>query len=568
MEANSQPNLEPSPANQDSAPTVSNPGPANNPHWLPNVGDILFVLILYLVLFTLPNFLLGDGSTGWHLVTGHWILDNHTIPRQDLMSYTFPDKAWVAYEWLFDVALAFLDRIGGLQLIAVAVGSAIAALFMLLYETCRRNGCYFFTAMMLTLIGSIVASIHWLARPHLVTFFGLFVYSQLLERYYRGEVTGKKLWLYLGLFMLLWVNCHPAFLTGFVLIFIYLFSAAVSAWVNADPDARTDARRKVKELSIALGLTIVVSLVNPYGFELYRYVWEYLHQGAILSQNTEFLSPTFHGALQPTCLELLFFMLCLGLATSRKKPTLPQFLTVLAFAHLALSSVRSGPFFVIVALPFIGEQLGHSRLADLFGGIFSPSDLIARFSAWLSKIGSTFDEMEFSCTMHLVPIAVVAVLALSCLNNAKLFGFQIVKSTFDPKTKPTETLDYLAKNNMWQKKGLNYDNWGGYIRYKTGQRVFIDDRSDFYGENFYLDYGDISVQQPGWQKVLDKYKIDWVIFPKEGALVAQLKDTGKWHVAAEDRGSVVLVRKDANVPPDAKPAPDPPSSTPESKPPR
>jgi hypothetical protein len=511
--------------------------------WMPNVGDILFVLTLYLMLFTLPNFLLGDGSTGWHLVTGHWILDHGQIPRTDLISYTFPDKAWVAYEWLFDVVLALIDRAGGPALVAVAVGSAIAALFMFLYESCRRAGCYFFTAMLLTLVGSIVASIHWLARPHIVTFFGLYIYSRLLEGYYRGDVTAKKLWFILGLSMLIWVNCHPAFLAGFVLIGIYLCSAILIRFVNADPEAQARAGKQARDFAIALGLVVLVSFVNPYHVELYKYVWEYLHQGAVLSQNTEFMSPTFHGALQPTCLEILFFLLCLGLATSRRKPTLPQFLAVLAFAHLALSNVRSGPFFVIVALPFIAEQLGHSKLTDLLQGAFAPTQWLSKLQAFLARIGATFDEMEFSCTMHILPILVVSVLAISCLHPVKSLGVQIVKSRFDPKTKPIETLDYLEKNKMWDKNGLNYDNWGGYIRYKTGHRVFIDDRSDFYGENFYLDYGDISVQQPGWQNVLDKYKIEWVIFPKEGALVAMLKETGKWKVVAEDTGSVVLVRK-------------------------
>lgn len=536
MEANSS---EPTP--ESTAPQSTAAVAQRSP--LPNVGDILFVLTLYLMLFTLPNFLLGDGSTGWHLVTGHWILDHGQIPRQDLISYTFPDKAWVAYEWLFDVILALLDRAGGPALVAVATGSAIAALFMFLYESCRRMGCYFFTAMLLVLVGSIVASIHWLARPHIVTFFGLYVYSRMLENYYRGQTTTTKLLLVLGLFMLFWVNCHPAFLAGFVLIGIYLFSAVLIRFVNAHADARARAGRQAGDFALALALVIVVSFINPYGVELYKYVWEYLHQGAVLSQNTEFMSPTFHGALQPTCLEILFFLLCLGLATSRRKPTLPQFLAVMAFSHLALSSVRSGPFFVIVALPFIGEQLGNSKLSDLLQGTFTPTNWLAKLQAFFARIGATFDEMEFSCTMHILPILVVAVLAISCLNGGKAFGVQIVKSRFDPKTKPVETLEFLEKNKMWEKNGLNYDNWGGYIRYKTGHRVFIDDRSDFYGENFYLDYGDISVQQPGWQKVLDKYKIEWVIFPKEGALVAMLKETGNWKVVAEDTGSVVLVRK-------------------------
>lgn len=524
--------------------------PPRNP--LPNVGDILFVLMLYLMLFTLPNFLLGDGSTGWHIVTGNWILDNHQIPRTDIMSYTFPDKPWVAYEWLFDVLLALCDRAGGLPLVAVAVGTSIAGLFTLLYQSCRKAGCYFLTAMWLCLIGSIVSSVHWLARPHIVTFFGLYVYSTLLEEYYRGIVSTRKLLLVLGLFMIFWVNCHPAFLSGFVLVAIYWFSALVIRLVNSSAESRTRSGKQLRDLSLAMAVAIAASFVNPYGIELYKYVWEYLHQGMVLSANTEFMSPTFHGALQPTCLEFLYFFLALGLATSTRKPTLPQFLAVLAFGHLSLSSVRSGPFFVIVALPFIGEQLSGSRLRELLPGQFEPAKWLEKLNAFLKRIGDTFDEQEFSCTMHILPIVVVLFLGASCLNGGKLFGVQIVKSTFDPKTKPYATLEYLEKNKMWEQRGLNYDNWGGYLRYKTGHRVFIDDRSDFYGEKFYLDYGVMSVLEPGWQNVLDKYKIDWVIYPKQGALAEGLKETGKWRVAAEDAASEVLVRKTQ-----LQPTPDP-----------
>ncbi len=536
MEASSTPTPEPveQPSSGESAPPQRNP--------LPNVGDILFVLMLYLMLFTLPNFLLGDGSTGWHIVTGNWIIDNHQIPRTDIMSYTFPDKPWVAYEWLFDVILAGFERIGGLPLVAVAIATCIAGLFTLLYQSCRKAGCYFLTAMWLCLIGSIVSSIHWLARPHIVTFFGLYVYATLLEDYYRGLASTRKLLLVLGLFMIFWVNCHPAFLAGFVLIGIYWFSALIVRFVNSNPESRARSQKQLKDFSLALAVAVAASFVNPYGIELYKYVWEYLHQGVVLAANTEFMSPTFHGGLQPTCLEFLYFLLCLGLATSTKKPTLPQFLAVLAFAHLSLSSVRSGPFFVIVALPFIGEQLGNSRLRDLVPGVFEPTNILDKLNAFLKRIGDTFDEQEFSCTMHILPIVVVLFLSVSCLNGGKLFGVQIVKSTFDAKTKPYATLDYLEKNKMWDQRGVNYDNWGGYLRYKTGHRVFIDDRSDFYGEKFYLDYGAMSVLEPGWQNVLDKYKIDWVIYPKGGALAEGLKETGKWRVAAEDQASEVFVR--------------------------
>ncbi len=55
-----------------------------------------------------PDMLFGDGSTGWHIVSGNYILRHHNIPHTDIMSYTFADKALVAYEWLSDVFMAAL----------------------------------------------------------------------------------------------------------------------------------------------------------------------------------------------------------------------------------------------------------------------------------------------------------------------------------------------------------------------------------------------------------------------------------------------------------------------------
>src|SRR5262249_7633043 len=100
---------------------------------LPDFGDFFFLLVLNFLLFSNPSFLFSDGSTGWHLVTGRFILDNHVIPHQDLISYTFPGAPWVAYEWLFDLFAAFMERLAGLNGLAVAVSSLIALVILLLY---------------------------------------------------------------------------------------------------------------------------------------------------------------------------------------------------------------------------------------------------------------------------------------------------------------------------------------------------------------------------------------------------------------------------------------------------
>jgi hypothetical protein len=62
---------------------------------LPDVGDIIFVALIYLTLYLLPNFVFGDGSTGWHIATGEWVL-KHGIPDSWLLSHQLVDcRFWL-----------------------------------------------------------------------------------------------------------------------------------------------------------------------------------------------------------------------------------------------------------------------------------------------------------------------------------------------------------------------------------------------------------------------------------------------------------------------------------------
>src|SRR5262245_4253689 len=108
------------------------------PSPMPDVGDMIFFFVMSLLLFWKPNMLFGDGSTGWHLVTGDYVLRNGHPPTTDLISYTLPDKAWVAYQWLFDAFIAGLAKIGGLNLVAVVLSAIVGFLFVRLYDRMRR----------------------------------------------------------------------------------------------------------------------------------------------------------------------------------------------------------------------------------------------------------------------------------------------------------------------------------------------------------------------------------------------------------------------------------------------
>lgn len=490
------------------------------------MGDLIFVGCCQLVLFMRPHYMFSDGSTGWHLVTGFDILKNHAIPRADIMSYTFPGKAWVAYEWLSDAIMAMIVSAGGINLLAVCVALAIASLILALYQRMRSEGCHFALAMLFTIVGLIASANHWLVRPHIFTFWGVYIFYTRLEDFVRGKLSLKWLLAWLLPTMLVWVNTHPAFLFAFAITGLYfVITTGGALWASVPEDKQRQKKQAVQLFALLFGL-LGVSFINPYGMELYHYIREYLHGTSILSVTQEFKSPDFKESIHAIFLELLFFFLALGLFL-RGKVTATAFAMCIAFGHLALSAVRNISLFAFVSLPALGA---------LYGSL-PPNNFFTKF-----KQGSKeFNEQEKVSDFHILPILYgVALMAMCFVGKGDA---AMVKSGFDPAAQPTTTLSYIKEQKLPANKGFNLDNWGGIIRYQLDMPVYIDDRADFYGEQFYGEYGKVCEVRSGWKEVLDKRGVEWVLFPKESVLVQALKSDPQWSVASEDAASTLMVRK-------------------------
>jgi len=522
---------------------------ANKRYFLPDIADIIFFFVIWLILYLKENMLLADGSTGWHIVTGNYILQHHNIPHTDIISYTFPNKPWVAYEWFSDVIMAILVKIGGLNLLYVSTSIVIAYLILLLYLACRENKSNFIFATFITMIGAFLSAIHWLARPHLFTFFGVFIFVTQLQKYYRGLLSRKKLLLYLSLYMLIWVNSHPAFLLGFIIIGIYLFSVIIElVFLKNNANARDKKIGKKEQIATffyALILTSVTSLVTPYGIQLYSYIGHYLFKtNAVIAATDEFQSPVFHGAWQPGILELLFALSIMGLIITRSKIALPDLLTYLLFAHLSLSAQRNMALFVIATLPIIARIYASTKFDSPSGEIYSKlrknwQSLIIS----LEKFNNGFTQNEKLCSYHFLPFLVSLFLIVVACSGGKVFGHSLIDADFCKSTKPSKNLALVKELKLAPDHGLSFDNWGGLIRFKINYPVFIDDRADFYGQDFYMEYWKIFGTSLGWQDILKKHQINWILMPKNCRLIEELKADSNWQVKGEDDGSTLVVRK-------------------------
>ncbi len=506
---------------------------------MPSFGDLLFILFTFLILEVIPKYIFSDGSTGWHLACGDYILQHGSIPRHDFMSYTMPNKEWIPYEWLSDLIMAITVKIGGLNLLAVFITTIIASLFFILYNQIRQAGCNFLLSIIFVVTGGLASSIHWLARPHIFSYIYILILLTILENFYKKQISLNKFLILSFLTMLVYTNSHPSFLLGIGLILVYLCSCLLLL-ILSKPNNRTEYIKLAKGYFFCLLTCLISTLINPYGYKLYTYIFRYLKGSKILEATQEYESPIFHGQMATTSVEILLFFLLIGFGLTRKKITLPKFIVLIIFTHLMLTSVRFIPLFVVAVIPILGILysdftfgLNENTLNSLY--------LILR--NYFLRLSTSLSDTEKNCNMHLLPILTAVVFSIIAVFNISDSGKPILQCSFNDKTMPTLTLDYIVKNKLPANQGFTFDNWGGYIYYKTHLKLFIDDRADFYGQKHYFQYAYISLIAKSWNKDLDRLKINWVLFPKNSKLADFLKESPNWSIACEDKASYLFVRK-------------------------
>ncbi len=358
----------------------------------PSLTDLVFLLPFF-ALFGLSDggrTLLNDGDTGWHIRTGDWILQHRQVPHTDLFSFTKPNQTWFAWEWGWDVLFSIVHRAWGLSGVVLINAAILGLVAVLLYRLVRRRTTNDVLAFGITAIALFSSSIHWLARPHLLSWVFILAFLHLIDRAEKGDQ--KILWI-APLLTLAWVNIHGSFFLGSFFLLIY---------------AAFQAQRRYFVCAL---LCLAASLLNPYGWHLHEHVIRYLFDGKQLSHIQEYASIDFNS---PLALRFEFFLGFGALAAWRalRQRQWAQAVMIAVWAHLSLKSARNIPIFLFVAAPGVAAFL--SALLEAIRDHSAVSSLrnIARKVLLFGQEFRSFERVE---RVPLIPVAAIVVLA-SCLN--------------------------------------------------------------------------------------------------------------------------------------------------------
>jgi hypothetical protein len=494
---------------------------------LPSIADLFFVSLLGLMTCTaLSVRLLGDAGIGWHVRTGQLILAGHVVPRVDSFS-TLAGQQWFAWEWLYDAVVGWLEDTAGLNSVVLFTALVIATVFSVALRLLIRRGTNVLLAVVLVLLAASASMIHFLARPHVVSWLFAVAWFWILDSSENGHAGARPnstrlLWL-LPLTMLLWVNVHGGFLLGFALLTIYWVGAEWHSLRQSgnrfeDVLQTIQAGKRARTLLVAGGLSSLATLFNPYGFHLHVHIYRYLSNRFLMDHIDEFQSPNFHYVAQK-CFAVLLLLTLLALAAKGREVCVSHGLVVLFAVYSGLYASRNIPVSSLLLILVMGPWLSNAmeRLTERFRW--------GSLSAFFQRMQGT----ELSLHGHLWPIAAIALSCWTAAHDGKLGATPLMDAHFSEKRFPVAAVNSLAKQNP-DGAILSPDYWGGYLIYRLypRMRVVVDDRHDYYGEGFLKSYLKIVNAEPGWKDFLRQHPAQYVLLPKDSALANLLLETPGW----------------------------------------
>jgi hypothetical protein len=445
----------------------------------------------------------SDGDPLMHLRVGETMLQTRQVVRTDTFSHTRPGQPVYSKEWLTEIIFALAARAGGLYGICVLTAALIAGTYWLLYRQLAREGSDLAVAGLIVVLAAWASSVHWLARPHAVSFLLMVLWNDALRRFERSgrfaPLAGT-----LTILMVLWVNLHGAFLAGFIVLGAYWLAAALE-------------RDRVKFWALTrVGLfCAVATLINTSGWRIPVHNIQFLRSEFFVGYLAEYKSPDFHS---PESWGLIVWLaLAFGvLVWRRPRVSASEGILLLVWTYCTFYAARNVPFLTTMTAPLLARALSES--------------LPARWSAISQRL------RELNATACGDGFAFGAAVALAVLAPQP--------TALPAERWPVAAVRYLkAHPDTVRGPVLNQYTWGGYLMWELPEhKTFVDGRADFFGEEPVKEFRDATSLRPNWPEVFRKYNIQWTLMPRDHRLNLVLALLPEWSCVYTDDVSTIYRR--------------------------
>ena len=457
-----------------------------------------------------------DSDMFWHLRSGADTLARGWPVHVDLLSFTRAGQVWVNHSWLSAAVLALLFRLGGYFALAAWVAFCASVSMMLVYR--RMSGPPLWRAFVIVL-ASLVAAPIWTPRPQIFSLVMLAGLVCLLDAWQAGRARG---WWLIPLFVL-WSNLHGGYFMGLIVIACWVGGELLNRLTGRE--GTLTARRLLHLVGWGL-LALLVVLINPNGIEMWVTPFQTVGVSALQQFISEWASPDFHDMAQQPFLWLLLGLLgALGL--SGKRVDGKALVIVLVLCTMGLMARRNFGPFALLAAPVLAEH-GWVVLERVFGR--------------LPKMARQDRPLPARAT-RLLNLAIVGLLAFTALAKLYVVTQPALIDYYMRQTYPVGAADWLRINCLTGSgRVFNSYVWGGYLDlFLPDHRVFVDGRTDLFGDEIIGEWANTYTAQDGWLATLNHYQVNYVLVEPGTPLLAELKRAG-WRLYYQDERAVLYGR--------------------------
>ena len=459
----------------------------------------IWVAVAIYALFVLAgNRLLIDPDTLWQITVGQWIVEHRSVPTEDVYSFTMRGQPWISTQWLAQVMYAEAYAFSGWAGPVVLAAIAIAATFGLLAGFVSRRLSN--SATLVCVAAALALTVpHLLARPHVLALPFLVAWAAgLIDAADRGEAPS---WWLLPL-MTLWANLHGGFVFGLALT----GGLALDALSNVDGPARKQLFLRWFAFGVA---ALAAGCITPYGWDALLASQKILSLSSALPLIMEWRPQDF-GSIGPFEVCLLIGI-ALALYHGVKLPIM-RIVLLLGLVHMALAQGRAAEILALVgplllAAP-LARQAGQTDARVAAQPI--PKATIAGLVVLLA-VGTVVYASMYRFEPHRRHSPVAAVVELKKLNLARVFN--------------------------------DYD-FGGYL-IANGVAPYIDGRTEFYGEKFFVEHNAaVGLTEPdNLFRLLEQYEIEATLLRSDRPAAKLLDRAEGWQRIYSDDIATIHLRK-------------------------
>jgi hypothetical protein len=468
-----------------------------------------------------------------HLARGRAMVEQGRIVNQDLFTFTVAGQPFQDVNWLTQVGYYALYEAGGLQLVQIVNSLIIALTMLLVVQHCRRRAGSLLAGV---LAGTIAFLGVWevlTIRPQTLSMLLFVVLFDLLER------SERRPWLLVlpPVLIALWANLHGAFPAGIILVGCFAL-AQVCQWTVEG------GRWKVNRLwrlpsavyspLLCLAACLLASLVNPYGWTIYRYVGG-TSAIAYQRQIEEWVRPgpdRLIGLMWIASVAAVLGLIAWRWWRSRQAPALRDALLLGCFLLLSAGSVRMVAWWMLVSAPVLAELL-----VWVAPKLAAPDDDAARPSL---AVGGVFALFVLAVVFSLPGLD-----RLNPLLGSARRGQRIEE---DLEAVQRHLAATAPPGNVY-----SHFEWGEYLSWSAAPRyrIFMDGRIEIYPEDVWQQYTAVTSGSSGWDDILNHYRVDYLIldadYHGQTGLLERVAESPAWQRTFQSRSAVLFVRKASSV---------------------